>query len=176
MIKKNRLAALIFLFAGEMAHSQVTVQTLKPFKSLCISDQETGFDWKDGKWISKKFIPEKYILSKLDYEKAIASEKFIDRPMACGLPKVTKIDEKTSYVSACYAIYTFGSSPIIAVDAQDCIESFTNGNIDFVQCSNVGRFNPNGLFVKLPPSTSMDLSNKTSKDSISLAVGTCGVL
>lgn len=94
------------------------------------------------------------------------------------MPKVQKISEGGDLVTACYAFKEFGGSPRTNIEARDCIEGFSFGNIEMIQCRGIGNFKPNGLFVKLPSYVSMDVSSDggKNKDSISLAVGTCGVL
>lgn len=158
--------------------AEVTPQTIKPFKSICISNHETGFNWSNGEWMPAKFKTQKYILEKIDYEKEINASNSTERPFLCSAPKVQKIDEGSDLVTACYAISEFGGPPRTNLDARDCIEGFRFGNIQMIQCRGIGNFKPNGLFVKLPSQTSMDLSSdrEKNKDSISLAVGTCGVL
>ena len=155
-----------------LVFSQVTPQTIQPFKSLCISDEEIGLNWTNDKWITAKFTLDKYILEKLDYEKAMKSTNIIDRPLLCSTPSATT----DVTVKACYSIKKFGTVFSNVLIAGDCYESFKGESIELIQCPSRGNFKPNGLFVKLPSHISMDLSLKKEKDSIVLAVGTCGVL
>jgi hypothetical protein len=159
-----------------LVFSQVTPQTIQPFKSLCISDQDTGFNWVNGKWITTQFTPDKYILEKLDYDKLMNATNYFGRPVNCSVPIASNLDAESSVVKACYSIRRFGSDALITIDALDCYESFKNKTLQGIYCPTQGNFKPNGLFVKLPSYISMDLSPKKVKDSIALSVGTCGVL
>ncbi len=156
--------------------AQVTPQTIQPFKSLCIADQESGFNWSNGKWIPAKFEPGKYILQKIDYEEKMLSKNSTERPMLCSKPSATNVDKEKDIVRACYAVQKFGGVIHNWFHANDCYESFKDGKIQEIQCSGVGKFKPNGFFVKLPSYISMDLSTGDEKDSMVLSVGICGVI
>ena len=169
------LVSLPLAFLLFAAHAEITIETLKPFKSLCIAEQATGFNWKEGGWILQRYIEKKYILQKLDYEREIAAAKFVDRPQLCTKPKVT-VYEKHAWVSACYIFNEWGEAPSLMINAQDCDESYVDDKLVAIKCQNIGRFKPNGLFVKFPSSESLDLSNSITKDSMVLSVGKCGVL
>lgn len=166
--------AFLILWFGS-ASSEVTTNTLPPFKSLCISEEDVGFNWEGGKWTPSRFKPKKYILQKLDYEDSM-KKVIYDQPRMCETPIARKVDESMDIATACYIVYEFGKSPLIFSDATTCYESFNKGKIDFIQCPKYGNFKPTGLFVKLPSAFSMDLSEKPYKDSMSLAVGTCSIL
>jgi hypothetical protein len=171
----KRLAAIFIALMPISIGAQVTTQTVKPFKSLCISDKETGFNWSNGGWVAVNFKSDKYILKKIDYDSASASNDPSERPLLCKPPEVLYEYKNITSVRACYSFSTFGR-PTSAFDMQDCSEVFNNGRLERVDCKGIGRFKPNGLFIKLPSDTSMDLSDEKTKDSMVLAVGTCGVL
>ena len=167
--------SVLFGFLWIAAHAEITTETLKPFKSLCIAEQATGFNWKDGSWTPQKFKGDKYIIQKLDYEREIAASSFVDRPLRCEKPTITGSAAYT-WVKACYAISEWGEAPFLFSQSRQCTELYVDEKLVSIQCSDIGRFKPNGLFVMLPSSESLDLSNSTSKDSIVLSVGKCGVL
>jgi hypothetical protein len=167
------LCGILFSFSS---FGQVNTLTLKPFKSLCIADFSTGFDWVNGKWIPKNYKSEKYIFEKVDYENQIKAVDFLDRPLMCEIPSATIVNSEKAIVKACYAFRNFGSKSMLASQAQTCYESFKNDQLELIQCPSLGNFKPNGLFVKLPSFISMDLTNKKEKDSIAVDVGSCGML
>jgi hypothetical protein len=175
----NIRIVLLCLLVGAAAApvcAQVTTQTIQPFKSLCIGEQASGFDWKNDKWEHTKFKPEKYILQKIDYEERMLSKNYIERPISCSKPKATNVDKEKDIVLACYAANKFGQVASYLFDAADCFELFKDGKIQEIQCSGVGKFKPNGSFVMLPSNISMDLSTGNEKDSLVLTVGVCGIL
>jgi hypothetical protein len=161
------------------ATAEITTASIKPFTSLCIADDSTGYNWRNGKWIQANFNTKRYLLQKLDYEKQINSENVIDRPLSCDKPTATIINASKNnvVVKACYSLRNFGSKLNVLAESQNCYESFKNGELELIQCPGLGNYKPDGLFVKLPSYISMDLSNnKDEKDSISLAIGKCSVL
>jgi hypothetical protein len=170
------LLCLLFGVATASVRAQVTPQTIQPFKSLCIDEQASGLDWENGKWENTKFKPGKYILEKIDYEKSIISEKFLDRPISCTKPIATKLDNENSIVTACYVVKKFGKVESNFMAAEDCYESFKNGKIESIYCKGTGKFMPNGQFIKLPASESLDISSTNIKSSIVVSAGTCGLL
>jgi len=167
---------LLFSAATSPLLAQVTPQTIPPFKSLCIAEEASGLDWENGKWKHKRFIGEKYILEKIDYEKTIISEKTIDQPISCSKPNAIKISDERFIVTACYALKIFGRVSMNLLDADDCKESFKAGKIELISCKGVGTFLPNGPFIKLPSSGSLNISADKEKDSLVVSAGTCGVL
>lgn len=160
------------------ATAQITTSSIKPFTSLCIADNSTGYNWRNGKWIKVNFNPKRYLLQKLDYEKQMISVDIIDMPLSCEKPNANIIDEikKNVIVKACYSLREFGSKINLLADSQNCYESFKNNELELIQCPGLGNFKPDGLFVKLPTYISMDLSNNNEKDSITLDVGNCSSL
>lgn len=170
------LLCLLFGVATASVRAQVTPQTIQPFKSLCIAEQASGFDWNNGKWVHQKFVPKKYILQKIDYEKSMLSGKIVDQPVLCKKPSTTNINKELDIVTACYVVIEFGKVAFNVIDAIECHESFSNGNIKNISCKGVGNFTPNGGFVMLPSSSSLDVSFAKEKDSMAVSVGTCGVL
>jgi len=166
---------LLFVAVVPPLLAQVTPQTIKPFKSLCVDEKSTGFNWNNGKWEAATFNLSKYTLEKIDYNKQILSEKVIDRPLSCEKPTATNVDNEKDVVLACYAVNRFGRPTYNAIHAANCLESFKGGQIESIYCSGVGSFKPNGLFVKLPTPTALDLSDGNYKDSMVVSVGTCGV-
>jgi hypothetical protein len=167
---------IIFGAVASPLFAQVTPQTLKPFKSLCIDEKSTGYNWNNSRWDVATFNLSKYTLEKVDYDKGMLSEKVIDRPLSCGRPTATNIDNEKDIVLACYAVNRFGRPTYNAVHAANCLESFKGGVIQSIYCSGVGSFRPNGLFIKLPTPTALDVSDSIYKDSMVVSVGTCGVL
>lgn len=160
-----------------LSAAEVTVDSVKPFTSLCIGENSTGFDWRGGKWMQTNFKPDKYLLKKIDYEKAMLSPNAIDRPILCNKPSFKSYNTSAlAFVKACYSFTRFGGPSISWIESKMCLESFRSGSFDEINCEGVGRFKPNGLFVKLPSSTSTSLGSEPEKDSLNLEVGTCSVL
>ena len=167
---------LLFSAVASPLLAQVTPQTIPPFKSLCIDEEASGLDWENGQWKHTKFFPRKYILEKIDYEKTIISKRAADRPFSCSKPNAIKVDDEQFIVTACYALKIFGRVSMNLLDADDCKESFTAGKLESIFCKGVGRFLPNGPFIKLPSSGSLNISKDKEKDSLVVSAGTCGVL
>jgi hypothetical protein len=165
---------LLFSAVASPLLAQVTPQTIQPFKSLCIAEETSGLDWENGKWKHTRFKGEKYILEKIDYEKAIISEKILDRPISCSKPNALKIVDDYFIVTACYALKNFGKVESNVIKAGDCLESLKGGIIQSISCKGVGMFLPNGSFIKLP--LVLDISTNKEKDSLAVSTGTCGVL
>ena len=170
-----RLVAIAFALIPISIWAEVTTQTVKPFKSLCISDKETGFNWTNGEWGPVNFKSNKYVLQKVDYDAAASGEPS-QRPLFCRPPKVgSESINNMYYVTACYSFSKFGK-PSSYIDMVNCSEIFNGGQLEHITCEGVGKFKPNGLFIKFPSSVSMDLRDTKDKDSMVLAVGTCGVM
>lgn len=171
------ISTLIFFHISSVA--QISTSTLRTFTSLCIAENSTGYNWRNGKWIQTNFNNEKYLFQKIDYDEKITSPNITDRPLLCNKPDVTSIENngKNAIVKACYSMREFGAQVNVLLDSQNCYESYKNGELEVIQCSNLGNFKPDGLFVKLPSYISMDLSmNKEKKDSMTLVVGKCSIL
>ena len=167
---------LLFSAVASPLLAQVTPQTIPPFKSLCIAEEASGLDWENGKWKHTRFIPGKYILEKIDYEKTIISEKIIDQPASCSKPNAFKVNDEHFLVTACYTFKIFGSVSMNLLDADNCTELFKGGKIESISCKGVGRFLPNGPFIKLPSSGSLNISKDKEVGSLVVSAGTCGVL
>jgi len=156
---------------------EITVDSIKPFTSLCVGENSTGFNWIEGKWVRTNFKPEKYLLQKINYEKEMLSPNFNDQPLLCNKPSLqTYSSSGWAFVKACYVFRPFGTPLSMLTDAKQCLETFRNGSLDNINCEGIGLFKPNGLFVKLPSYISMDLRSSTSKDSMALEVGICSAL
>ena len=159
-----------------MLCAEINTNSLPPFKSLCIGEQSTGFNWVNGKWKQTNFNSSRYVLEKIDYSSAMKSKNPIEIPISCKAAVATKVNSELTIVEACYLYYEFGVKPIIMINANMCYESFENGNIKDIDCTGKVKFKPNGLFVALPSNVSMDITNSNYKDSIAITVGTCGQL
>lgn len=152
-----------------------TATTVPYFTSLCIADEAVGFNWRNGRWTFTRFQPERYTFQKIDLERYRQETVLTRRPLLCSDAEVTKITNG-AIVKACYVVHRFGEQPFLPGDASMCYESHINGNLELIQCPGVGNFLPNGLFVKLPVSTSMLLKDESTKDSMVVSVGKCGVV
>ena len=149
---------------------------LKPFTSLCIEDNAVGFNWRNGQWVNAVFAKgDKIIFEKIDYQKADSSNNFMEKPLLCSQPKAHPVPNNFQLITACYSIRKFGDAKSM-LNMNDCYESYKDGVLTGIQCKSEGHFLPNGPFVKLPSHVSMDLSNKSEKDSVVVSVGKCAAI
>jgi hypothetical protein len=142
---------------------------IAPFKSLCIEDAATGFNWTAGKWKQANFkVGDRYIVSKLSAEEA----KRI-APVQCASEKIAEPFFGMRSVAACYTIKAFGEEVAQYLDGETCQESYIDDVLVSVKCERL-TFLPNGDFIKLPWHANIGRKPKNDyKDSLVLSVGVC---
>jgi hypothetical protein len=158
-----RLLPLVLLCCyGTLSAQQAAV---RPFKALCVSDKETGFNWKSGDWVQTNFkAGEKLLVQKLAEPQPFCKEEAI---VTSGGITVTK---------GCYRINVVGSPPDPLFGVESCDEILEQQSVKVVHCRRFS-FHPDGRFIKLPWHSDISNSPKDDyKDSLVLSVGKCSRL
>ena len=142
------------------------------FNALCVTDESTGFNWKDGDWVKANFKADKKVLViKIDMAENNAKPKN-ERQLRCEAER--GFDEGFGSVinSACYLVKEMGHKPL-PYDAGMCAESFNEGVLKSIECDHF-TFLPDGAFVQYSNSEDVSRFPKDDyKDSIYVSVGKC---
>jgi hypothetical protein len=149
--------------------------TLAPFKSVCVSDQSSGFNWKGGRWTPVQFVVgEKFLVQKIDPEK-YRDKPVNQRPLLCNDGKEPIHTGDLTFQYGCYLISTLGQTrPVL--QAETCQEYFEGRQIKSVDCRNFV-FAPDGNFIQTSTILNIDPKPKNDyKDSLFITLGTCGRL
>jgi hypothetical protein len=163
--RMTRLLPLALLCCyGTLSAQQAAV---RPFKALCISDKETGFNWKSGDWVQTNFnAGEKLLVQKLAMPNPFCKEEVKSTFSGVGV-----------FLSkGCYLINVMGSPPTLLFDTEMCDEFWEEQSIRAIHCRRFS-FHPDGRFIRLPWHS--DISNNPkndNKDSLVLSVGKCSRL
>lgn len=159
---------------GALLAATAVARPLAPFRSLCIPEKATGFNWESAGWVNANFKPQrKLLIQKVDV-KANASKPVGERYLLCEEPTTVPITGG-SITKACYAIREHGRPPA-GLDGEMCYESFVEGQVKSIDCRRV-TFLPDGPYIELP--WHMNIERRPAdnyKDSLVLAVGTCSVV
>ncbi|RYF83963.1 MAG: hypothetical protein EOO29_01390 [Comamonadaceae bacterium] len=164
--------ALAVLFGTEAGLAQSA--PLISFKSICISDKETGFNWKSGEWVQANFkAGTKLLVQKLDIE-AYAARPPDERPHMCKPEPGTSFGT-LSTSRGCYLVKEMGA-PSSLLSAEMCDEILDKNNLNVVHCRRFS-FHPDGRFIQFPSHADISSNPKDDyKDSLALAVGKCSRL
>lgn len=153
-------------FAGGVTASVPT------FSALCVADESTGFNWKDGNWVRTTLKADsKILVVKIDMAENSAKPKN-ERQLRCEAER--GFDEGFGSVinSACYLVKEMGHKPL-PYDAGMCAESFNEGVLKSIECERF-TFLPDGGFVQYSKSEDVSSLPKDGyKDSIYVSVGKC---
>ena len=183
----KKLLLLLLLSLG-LIGSAGAVSSLDDYSTfLCITEESTGFNWKNNKWKQTNFIPVKYIVNRVDP----ASVKVWQCPNS--LDRGDDYYSTSQFLSTfgCYSIKRFGEDDF---DRRfDCSETWTTyekqndeknpkvKKLESVDCNDGSvisqnfAFKPNGWF-HTSIFHSMLQRESTSKDSLSISVGKCSTL
>lgn len=160
----TRLLPLVLLCChGTLSAQQAAI---RPFKALCVSDKETGFNWKSGDWVQTNFK---------------AGEKLLVQRLATPNPVFCKEEVRSAVggltvSKGCYLINVMGSPPDLFAGPEMCDEIGDEQSLQVIHC-RLFSFNPDGRFIKLPwHSNISDRPKNDSKDSLVLSVGKCSRL
>lgn len=173
---KRSYCILPYITILAVASSDVSAQlpSIPGFKSVCVTDMETGFNWKSNRWIQTNFrAGSQYIVQKIN-PALFESKPLSDRPASC---KYTQPQTWLSWtmVSGCYLIKEMGTQKSVAM-AEPCDEHFISGSLHKIQCRDI-TFMPDGGFIGLPPRTSINPNAKGEyNDSLVLSIGKCSKL
>lgn len=178
---KTILLGLIVLLTVQANAGENETLNLLPANTtaLCVSEQSTGFDWNDRKWVHKKFKGgDKYLAKKISFEKYDTPEKKQSNDLhLCEEPRVrgsTKSEQFFGFVEACYEIKEMGRKSDILSRAM-CDEMWVDGKLKKISCERHTPhfyFLPEGAFIVYPWHSDID-QTKNSKDSLSIDVGIC---
>jgi hypothetical protein len=144
------------------------------FKTLCIGEKSTGFNWHDNEWNFARFKPEKYLVEKLRAERS-------ELTAFCW----SEAKEKTRHEFAagaldwgCYSVREGEQSLGPPNLAHLCLEDWKtlNGSLvlQTVSCEEI-KFKPNGNFNAVQWSGSL-AEESNYKDSLSITVGRCSII
>ncbi len=143
------------------------------FKTLCIGEKSTGFDWRNNQWNFTHFKPEKYFIEKLKPERSA-------RTLLCWSDAQEKKRHESNDMALDWGCYNVreDESPGLA---HLCLEYWkaVNGSLVLqgVSCDEI-KFKPNGNFNAVQWSGSdAQLAEKSNyKDSLSITVGRCSII
>jgi hypothetical protein len=143
------------------------------FRTLCVGDKSTGFNWRNNDWEFARFKPEKYIIEKLKIERDTMT-------LLCWSEAQDKRRYETKENASdhgCYNVRKVGTE-MSPARSELCIEEWKGKNgqlfLEAVSCKDV-HFKPNGYFHMV--GLSADLDDKSSyKDSMDINVGKCSVI
>ena len=158
MFKSLATGILLMLLSS---HGALNAQQTspKPFKTLCVSEKETGFNWVSGDWVQANFKPEEKIL----IQKIVGSAPTCKPDVKDGMFGTT----------GCYLIKSLGTSPTFLGIPENCDEISEKNSLKVVHCPKIS-FHPNGRFIRFPWHADISDNPKNgNKDSLILAVGKC---
>ena len=149
---------------------------------LCIEEESSGLNWKNGKWEKANFLNDKYLIKRLKLsETAGACTNHHEEPVFNG-------DYTDAFVSACYETKEFGTDSWIFKDkivGRVCYETWTknkesgNTTLELVECPGGYRagfqITPNGNFIRGVTKASLHNEDE-GKFSLSVSVGKCSTL
>jgi hypothetical protein len=152
---------------------------------LCVTENATGFNWRDKKWVQANFKGDvKYLAIKVPLEKyRDAESRRTEQSFLCKDPEVHHWSKETNekpfdgYVLACYQIKRMGSSGGF-LDYGMCQEAWSKGKLTKIFCDkhvSPMYFAPDGAFIKYPWHSDIDPTQE-KKDSLALAVGSCSTI
>ena len=152
------------------------------FKTLCIGEKSTGFNWHNNEWKFARFNPGKYLIEKLKVEKS--GHTFFCWSEAQEQEKKTRYESADSALDwGCYSVREGQQDLDPPHLAHLCLEEWTTVNGSFVlqtvSCEDDKiRFKPDGNFTAvLWSGTSGELAEKSNyKDSLSITVGRCSII
>ena len=159
MYKGLAIGFLLTLLSG---HGTLSAQQTAPrlFKTLCVSEKETGFDWQSGNWVQKNFKPGEQLL----IQKIAGSDPFC---------KADVTTDKSGFSKGCYQIKVLGSPSSFLDIPEVCDEASEKNSLKVVHCRRIS-FHPDGRFIRLPWHADIfDNPKNDTKDSLVLSVGRC---
>jgi hypothetical protein len=166
--------ALFTLFLVAPVCADPSLPRLPYFKSLCVREKETGFNWKNGDWVQANFSPGKQILvQKIDVDAAKDKAPLTENMFQPCRPEESRDLKVVIHTTACYVVKEIGT-PTTILNVQMCTERFNYKHaLQDVRCEQV-TFQPDGGFIERPLYVDVDLHPpKDYKDSLALAVGRC---
>jgi hypothetical protein len=146
------------------------------YKTLCIGEKSTGFDWRNNQWNFTRFKPEKYFIEKLKPERSAQT-------LLCWSDAQEKKRHETNDMAldwGCYSIRE-GDEQGRAGPSHLCLEEWKAVNrslvLQGVSCDEI-KFKPNGNFEAVQWSGGeAALAEKSNyKDSLSITVGRCSII
>ena len=173
---------LLLLSLGIMGSADAVSSRDDYFTSLCIAEKSTGFNWENNDWKIRTFVPEKYVIKKVDATKYRSS-----CPYTLEAPYFDFYHEESSTLETygCYKEKDFGSE-IESRFADECRETWITYPkddsetppktklLEGVYCGDI-QFSPNGWFHKSHVYSSLR-NVDVYKDSITVTVGKCSTL
>lgn len=158
MLRGMTIGVLLMLLS---AHGGLSAQHTapSPFKTLCVSEKATGFDWTPGNWVQKNFKPGEQLL----IQKIVGQEPYCEADVTSG----------AFGTKGCYYIKALGSPASVFDFPENCDEISEKKSLKVVHCRKIS-FHPDGRFIQLPWHMDIfDHPKNDRKDSLVLSVGKC---
>ena len=184
MLKRIALTGLAFFLSQPATAGNDERLVLLPAKTtaLCLSEDSTGFDWRDKKWIHTRFKSgEKYIAKKIPIEMYETPEKRLANDLDfCNEAEATGRTTKgafTGFVEVCYEIKDMGSKGGVWA-SRTCTEFWEDGVLEKISCNEHNPqffFLPEGAYISYPWHSNID-QTADAKDSLSIEVGVCSTI
>jgi hypothetical protein len=154
-----------------------TIKNDQLFKTLCIGEKSTGFNWHNHEWNFAHFKPEKYLVEKLKAERSQLTALCWS-----GTKEKTRHEFAAGALDwGCYSVRE--GEPGLGPPhlAHLCLEDWKTVNGSFVlqsvSCEEI-KFKPDGNFTAVQWSGGdAELAEKSNyKDSLSITVGRCSII
>ena len=178
MMKLMKVLALALLASGMTGKGYAMYgEPLPNFSQLCITDESAGFQWREGEWRFTKFIPEKFVVTKVPIPKKWSEENSSAYAFCSDFAKERDdfSTETFSLFSSCLSLQDIGDDHI---SYTPCYESHRKRGdkvmVQFACYEDNFFFVPNGLFHRgaIPDDPTRNPRNDY-KDSLSVSVGKC---
>ena len=147
---------------------------LLPFRAICASEKETGFNWRNGQWVQSTFRSgTQTIVQKIDLKKN-SELPLLERANQCKT-EAPRIFGTWTESRGCYLIKEVGS-PKTTLHGEMCSEHFVSSTLLKIVCKSM-TFVPDGNYSSSPEYSDISSNPKNDyKDSLVLAVGQCSRL
>ena len=161
---------------------------------LCTVAASVGFNWENGRWVSKTFTPKNYLVSRVPVLDHIACDFWFLGREANGQPVTTEPEALTGGGTrrhGCWSLSEVGVPPIELWDYHVCLEYYSAAepliatlyalrcDFDEIRSSPAYSITVNNLgpMELVRTSTRISRSDDTrTSDSLFLEVGVCSVL
>lgn len=145
------------------------------FSTICIGDQSVGFDWENNSWTPKRFVPEKFLIKKINIIKDDKAGT-VCKPKLMSSKRVD-LGENGAFEYGCYNVMKVGGE-YYPYSSKVCSEIWQKKNgklyLYVVDCDDI-KFSPNGHFHQSSIHAGIE-EKEDYKDSMAVSVGSCSSL
>ena len=138
------------------------------YSALCITEDSTGFSWKDNKWKRTNYTSSKYLAKKIPHSEL--DEFYINDIQELNKFPLTRRDDQWRHLRNYYNIREFGEE-FYKFANQICSELWDGKELLYIACEDF-KFKPNGYFHKSGIYSSLS-EKEDYKDSLFVEYGKC---